>query len=215
MLSKMNRREVIFRVGDPLAIPASRVLMACGSDSGGNPNSLSFTSSNDQNHTHTVSLLLTDISTPPAAGVTKTTSLDDAHTHTVSLTEADLGIHQRRERRHEDHVRGRDAGLRPHPHLRLPQVRKRWRAHGTRARQLASGPLRTFSRRASLQRALTSAGLPLPFIAFITWPTKKPKHLLLPGAVLLHLAGVLREDLVHHRLHRARVADLRRAPSPR
>ena len=87
----MNRREVIFRVGGILlAIPASRILMACGSDSGGNPNSLSFTSSNDENHTHTVSLLLTDISTPPAAGVTKTTSLDDAHTHTVSLTEADL-----------------------------------------------------------------------------------------------------------------------------
>jgi hypothetical protein len=93
MLSKMNRREVIFRVGGILlAIPASRVLMACGSDSGGggNPNSLSFTSSNDLNHTHTVSLLLTDVSAPPAAGVTKTTSLDDSHTHTVSLTVADL-----------------------------------------------------------------------------------------------------------------------------
>jgi len=91
MFSKMNRREVIFRVGGILlAIPASRVLMACGSDSGGNPSSLSFTSSNDDNHTHTVSLLLTDISAPPAAGKTETTSFDQSHNHTVTLTEADF-----------------------------------------------------------------------------------------------------------------------------
>ena len=37
-----------------------------------------------------MSLLLTDISTPPAAGRTETTSLDQSHTHTVSLTEADF-----------------------------------------------------------------------------------------------------------------------------
>ncbi len=87
----MNRREVIFRIGGILlAIPASRILMACGSDSGGNPNSLSFTSSSDDGHTHTASLLLTDISAPPVGGATKTTSLDQSHTHTVSLTEADL-----------------------------------------------------------------------------------------------------------------------------
>jgi len=84
----MNRREVIFRVGGILlAIPASHFLTACGSDSG---NSLTFTTSNDLNHTHTVSLQQSDISAPPAAGVTKTTSFDDSHTHTVSLTEADL-----------------------------------------------------------------------------------------------------------------------------
>ena len=87
----MNRREVIFRIGGILlAIPASRVLMACGSDSGANPNSLSFTSSSDDGHTHTVSLLLTDISASPAGGVTKTTSLEQSHTHTVSLTESEL-----------------------------------------------------------------------------------------------------------------------------
>ena len=87
----MNRREVIFRIGGILlAIPASRVLMACGSDSGANPSSLSFTSSFDDGHTHTVSLLLTDISAPPVGGVTKTTSNDLSHTHTVSLTEAEF-----------------------------------------------------------------------------------------------------------------------------
>jgi len=90
MLS-MNRREVIFRVGGILlAVPASRVLMACGSDSGTNAQSISFTSSNDDGHTHTVALLRTDISAPPAGGVTETTSLNNAHTHTVSLTAADL-----------------------------------------------------------------------------------------------------------------------------
>lgn len=90
MLS-MNRREVIFRVGGILlAIPASRVLMACGTDSGGNANSLAFISSSDDGHTHSVHLLLTDISAPPVGGTTKTTSLEQSHTHTVSLTEADL-----------------------------------------------------------------------------------------------------------------------------
>lgn len=87
----MNRREVIFRIGGIfLAIPASRVLMACGSDSGGAANSFRFTSSFDDSHTHTVDLLKTDVSTPPAAGVTETTSLVQTHTHTVSLTVADL-----------------------------------------------------------------------------------------------------------------------------
>ena len=87
----MNRREVIFRIGGILlAIPASQVLMACGSDSGGNPNSLTFTSSLDDNHTHTVSLQLSDITSPPAAGATETTSLNQSHTHTVTLTETDF-----------------------------------------------------------------------------------------------------------------------------
>jgi len=87
----MNRREVIFRVGGILlAIPASRVLMACGSDTAANPNSLAFISSSDDGHTHSVHLLLTDISAPPVGGTTKTTSLEQSHTHTVSLTEADL-----------------------------------------------------------------------------------------------------------------------------
>ena len=87
----MNRREALLRVGGILlVIPASRVLMACGSDSGGSSDSIRFTSSNDLNHTHTVNLAKADISTPPAAGRTQTTSLDQAHTHTVTLTEADF-----------------------------------------------------------------------------------------------------------------------------
>ena len=86
----MNRREAMLRVGGILLIiPASRVLMACGSDSG-SADSLRFTSSNDLNHTHTVDLSKADVSTPPAGGRTATTSNDDAHTHTVTLTEADF-----------------------------------------------------------------------------------------------------------------------------
>ena len=89
MHSNMNRREVIFRIGGILlAIPASRVLMACGGDSGSS--SLHFTSSNDLNHTHTVDLSQADVSTPPAGGRTATTSFDDSHTHTVTLTEANF-----------------------------------------------------------------------------------------------------------------------------
>ena len=90
-MQAMNRREVIFRVGGILlAIPASRVLMACGSDSGSNPNSIQFTSSNDDSHTHTVDLATADINSPPAGGRIETTSLNNSHTHTVSLTEADF-----------------------------------------------------------------------------------------------------------------------------
>ena len=91
----MNRREVIIRVGGILlAIPASRVLMACGSGSSGGSgsgaNSLQFTSSFNDSHTHTVDLANADISSPPAAGRTETTSNNNAHTHTVTLTEADF-----------------------------------------------------------------------------------------------------------------------------
>ncbi|HEY1905635.1 MAG TPA: hypothetical protein VGG91_06320 [Myxococcaceae bacterium] len=89
----MNRREVLIRVGGILlAIPASRLLMACGSDSGGSTDSLHFTSSTGDidNHVHTVDLLKADISAPPAGGKTETTSFDASHNHTVTLTEADF-----------------------------------------------------------------------------------------------------------------------------
>jgi hypothetical protein len=87
----MNRREVLLRVGGILlVIPASRLLMACGGDSGSNPNFLRFTSSLDDGHTHTVDLAKADVSTPPDGGRTETTSLDQAHTHTVVLTDSDF-----------------------------------------------------------------------------------------------------------------------------
>jgi hypothetical protein len=85
----MERREVLVRIGGLLlALPASRVLLACGTDGGGG--TLTFTSSNDLDHTHTVAFQLTELSTPPASGVTKQTSRDLGHTHMVALTEAEL-----------------------------------------------------------------------------------------------------------------------------
>lgn len=86
----MNRREVLVQIGGLLLVlPASRVLLACGGTDS-SPSSLSFTSSNDLGHTHTVSLQMTEVTTPPVAGVTRTTSNDLAHTHQVTLTSADL-----------------------------------------------------------------------------------------------------------------------------
>lgn len=88
----MNRREVIVKLGGVLlALPAARVLMACGDSGGGmNPQSLTFTSSNDLGHTHTVGLQLTEIDAPPSVGVDRMTSSDLSHTHQVSLSAADL-----------------------------------------------------------------------------------------------------------------------------
>ncbi|RPH69783.1 MAG: hypothetical protein EHM78_13980 [Myxococcaceae bacterium] len=87
----MNRREVLFRVGGLLlALPASRVLLACGGDTGMGPDSLRFISSSDLGHTHFFTLQLTEITSPPAAGISRQTSNDLSHTHTVTLTEADL-----------------------------------------------------------------------------------------------------------------------------
>ena len=86
----MERRAVLIRIGGLLlALPASRVLLACGSDNG-NGQTLTFTSSNDLGHTHTVGLQITELSAPSASGVTKATSNVEAHTHTVQLSEAEL-----------------------------------------------------------------------------------------------------------------------------
>jgi hypothetical protein len=92
-MQSMNRREVIFRIGGLLlALPASRVLLACGGDSGGgtDPNSLRFISSSDLGHTHFFFLEKNEITNPPTAGIDRLTTNDLAHTHSVTLTEADL-----------------------------------------------------------------------------------------------------------------------------
>ena len=87
----MNRREVIFRVGGLLlALPASRVLMACGGSDGGTSGDLRFISSSDLGHTHFFFLQMTEITNPPTAGIDRLTTNDLSHTHTVRLSEADL-----------------------------------------------------------------------------------------------------------------------------
>ena len=86
----MNRREVIVKMGGLLLIlPAAKVLMACGGSSGSS-GTLTFVSSSDLGHTHTVGLQVTDVTTPPGAGVSEVTSNVLNHTHTVALTVADL-----------------------------------------------------------------------------------------------------------------------------
>lgn len=88
-IEHLERRELLIRMGGLLLVlPATRMLLACGGDSGGQ--TLTFTSSNDLDHTHTVLLQVTELSAPPAAGVDKTTSNVLSHTHTVALTEAEL-----------------------------------------------------------------------------------------------------------------------------
>jgi hypothetical protein len=91
-MQPMNRREVIFRIGGLLlALPASRVLLACGGDNGGtDPNSLRFISSSELGHTHFFFLDKNEITSPPTAGIDRLTTNDLAHTHSVRLTEADL-----------------------------------------------------------------------------------------------------------------------------
>ncbi len=55
--------------------------------------------------------------------------------------------------------------------------------------------------------AFTAAGLALPPVAFITWPTNQPKRLRL-GLHLLHLLGVGGDDLIDDLLDGAGVGDL-------
>jgi hypothetical protein len=48
------------------------------------------TSTVTNNHTHTLCVPTTDLTTPPAAGATYTTSSDAGHNHTVALTQQQL-----------------------------------------------------------------------------------------------------------------------------
>jgi len=98
----MERREFLQRSGMVLVgVAASRFLTACGSDRRGtdvlatNLSVFSVTSSVDQGHQHTINIIRTDLSAPPAAGVVYTTSIPlaayiDDHTHTVSITSQQL-----------------------------------------------------------------------------------------------------------------------------
>lgn len=50
----------------------------------------SFTSTNVDNHTHTVTLARSEVENPPAAGITKATSSSTGHTHSFSMNQAQL-----------------------------------------------------------------------------------------------------------------------------
>ncbi len=51
---------------------------------------MSTTSSISQSHAHTLCVPTTDLTSPPAAGMTYTTSTTSEHAHTVTLTAAQL-----------------------------------------------------------------------------------------------------------------------------
>ena len=58
--------------------------------SGGSCSGTIALSSKDALHTHTVCILNSDMSAPPAGGVMYTTSDEGGHTHKIMLTQADL-----------------------------------------------------------------------------------------------------------------------------
>jgi hypothetical protein len=87
-----------------LLIPFGATVVACGSSNSPAPaassndsngvagcdNGIGETSTVANNHTHTICVLDTDLTNPPAAGVTYVTSNVEDHTHNVTFTQAQL-----------------------------------------------------------------------------------------------------------------------------
>jgi len=92
----LTRRQILTRGTTLLVLtPILAPILGCSSSDGdGTPDGtcagVSTTSSVDVQHTHTLCVLTTDLTTPPAAGVTYTTSVDGSHSHRVTLTQAQL-----------------------------------------------------------------------------------------------------------------------------
>jgi hypothetical protein len=89
----MNRREFIIRVGTALiAVPVALSLESCGNDNGDTPAPPGFdvNSTVDLAHSHSVRILTSDLTNPPASGVVYTSSVSDGHTHTIALTQQQL-----------------------------------------------------------------------------------------------------------------------------
>lgn len=92
-----TRRELLTRGTTVLLlVPVIGPMLACSSSSdNAGPDAaacagVSSTSSSDNQHTHTLCVLTSDLTTPPSAGVTYTTSNDSGHTHHVTLTATNL-----------------------------------------------------------------------------------------------------------------------------
>jgi hypothetical protein len=93
MTSKPTRREVLSATTMLLLVPLGPLACSSSSSGGGNGAScagISETSTVTNGHTHTLCVLTSDLTNPPAAGVVYTTSFDAGHSHTVSLTQAQL-----------------------------------------------------------------------------------------------------------------------------
>jgi len=94
----MKRREFMFNSSKGrivaiivMAILVGGVQIACNNTptTPSDPVSKVFTSSNDQGHTHTITIQRTEIETPPAGGISRQTSAN-GHTHTFTMTQAEM-----------------------------------------------------------------------------------------------------------------------------
>jgi hypothetical protein len=95
LATTLTRRELLSQSTVLLLVPLAGVSGACSSGSGGSSSNSSCdgvfeTSTVTNNHTHTLCVPSTDLSSPPSSGMTYTTSFDDGHSHTVTLTQAQL-----------------------------------------------------------------------------------------------------------------------------
>ncbi len=97
MNSKLTRREMLSQSSTVLLllVPVAGAA-GCGSSSsgssgpGGSCDGIEDTSTVTNNHTHTLCTLTSDLTNPPAAGVSYTTSTNAGHNHTVMLSQAQL-----------------------------------------------------------------------------------------------------------------------------
>ena len=65
-------------------------LASCSSSTTNNNPSQMFTSSLVNSHTHTVTLTMNQLQSPPAGGISLTTSSASGHTHSFAMTQAQL-----------------------------------------------------------------------------------------------------------------------------
>lgn len=97
MQTILTRRELLSRSTALLLVPVVGAISGCASSSGGSSggpagscDGVFETSTVTDNHTHTLCVPTTDLTSPPAAGMTYTTSIALNHSHTVMLTQAQL-----------------------------------------------------------------------------------------------------------------------------
>ena len=91
----MERRTFIVKAGVLFSLPLVITEIGCDSYGGSDdvtapPNSITVNSSSSSGHTHSISVLLSDIDDPPTMERTITTSRSSSHTHTITLTENDF-----------------------------------------------------------------------------------------------------------------------------
>jgi hypothetical protein len=86
----MKRREFLYSAAGATVL-LGVVQSACKNSptTPTDPSSKVFTSASTQGHTHTITILRTEVETPPAGGISRQTSAN-GHTHTFTMSEAEL-----------------------------------------------------------------------------------------------------------------------------